>query len=45
MEDAVAAAVAAAEEGDAVITLGAGSIWQAGDKVLALLWGEGNHGG
>ena len=45
MENAIAAVVAVAEEGDAVITLGAGSIWQAGDKVLALLRGEGNHGG
>ena len=43
--DAAAKAVAAvAEPGDAVITLGAGSVWQAGDKVLSLLRGE-VHGG
>jgi len=33
----VDALVAAAREGDAVLTLGAGSVWQAGDKVLERL--------
>jgi len=33
----VRALVAAAREGDAVLTLGAGSVWQAGDKVLERL--------
>lgn len=44
MEQAVKAVVAVAEPGDAVITLGAGSIWQAGDKVLSLLRGESARG-
>ena len=44
IEQAAKEAAAAAEPGDAVITLGAGSVWQAGDKVLALLKGD-SHGG
>ena len=35
MESAVEQAVAAARPGDAIITLGAGSIWRAGDDLLA----------
>ena len=37
MEAAVEAAVAAAQPGDVIVTLGAGSVWQAGDKILARL--------
>ena len=44
IDDAAKAVAAVAEPGDAVITLGAGSVWQAGDKVLSILRGEG-HGG
>ena len=29
--------VAAAKEGDAILTLGAGSVWQAGEKILEAL--------
>ena len=36
-EDAIAAAVAAAGPGDAIITQGAGSVSQAGEKILAAL--------
>ena len=36
----VEAIVAVAKEGDVVITLGAGSVWQAGDKILERLRGE-----
>jgi len=35
MENAIAAAVAEAREGDVVMTLGAGSVFQAGDRILA----------
>ena len=45
MESAAAAVAADAADGDAVITLGAGSIWQAGDMVLGLLKGESGNGG
>ena len=34
MDRAVEVVLAAAEPGDAVLTLGAGSVWQAGDRVL-----------
>lgn len=34
MEKAVEAALAHAQEGDAVLTLGAGNVWQAGDSIL-----------
>ncbi len=34
---AVAAALDAVEPGDAVLTLGAGNVWQAGDQILAAL--------
>ena len=40
IEQAVDLAVQDAEEGDAVITLGAGNVWQAGDRILAKLRGE-----
>jgi UDP-N-acetylmuramate--alanine ligase len=36
---AVAAVIAAVEAGDAVLTLGAGNVWQAGDQILAALRG------
>jgi UDP-N-acetylmuramate--alanine ligase len=36
----VEAIVAAAEKGDLVLTLGAGNVWQAGDRILARLGGE-----
>jgi UDP-N-acetylmuramate--alanine ligase len=38
-ESAVDAILEEAREGDAVITMGAGNVWQAGDKVLARLRG------
>jgi len=43
---AVAATLEAVEPGDAVLTLGAGNVWQAGDQVLAALRGKakGSHG-
>ncbi len=37
MEAAVEAAAAAAQPGDLILTLGAGSVWQAGDKLLSRL--------
>jgi UDP-N-acetylmuramate--alanine ligase len=37
MDRGVEALVSAAGEGDLVLTLGAGSVWQAGEKVLAKL--------
>ena len=37
MEKACTAAAESAQPGDAIITLGAGSIWQAGEKILARL--------
>ncbi len=37
MDEAIAKMAAEAREGDVVITLGAGSVWQAGDKLLAAL--------
>jgi UDP-N-acetylmuramate--alanine ligase len=37
MDRGVEALLGAAGEGDAVLTLGAGSVWQAGEKVLARL--------
>jgi UDP-N-acetylmuramate--alanine ligase len=37
LEAALEALEASVEEGDAVITLGAGSVWQAGDRLLARL--------
>ena len=36
-DDAIAALAAGVQEGDLVITLGAGNVWQAGDKLLARL--------
>jgi UDP-N-acetylmuramate--alanine ligase len=39
MADGVAKLAALAQPGDAVITLGAGSIWQAGEALLAVLRG------
>jgi UDP-N-acetylmuramate--alanine ligase len=38
---AVSAVLAALEPGDALLTLGAGNVWQAGDQVLAGLRGNG----
>jgi UDP-N-acetylmuramate--alanine ligase len=37
MDEAIEAIAQAVAEGDLVITLGAGNVWQAGDKLLALL--------
>jgi UDP-N-acetylmuramate--alanine ligase len=37
IDNAVEMAAAAAQPGDAVVTLGAGNVWQAGDKLLAKL--------
>jgi UDP-N-acetylmuramate--alanine ligase len=37
MDRGVEALVAAARDGDLVLTLGAGSVWQAGEKVLSRL--------
>ncbi|MFN9892460.1 MAG: UDP-N-acetylmuramate--L-alanine ligase [Acidobacteriota bacterium] len=37
MEAAVAAVAAAAAPGDVIVTMGAGSVWQAGEKILARL--------
>jgi UDP-N-acetylmuramate-alanine ligase len=37
MELAISKVAAAARAGDAIVTLGAGSIWQAGEKILAEL--------
>jgi UDP-N-acetylmuramate--alanine ligase len=42
MEDAVAAVLSEAKKGDVVMTLGAGNVWQTGDKVLQQLKGAGN---
>ena len=39
IENAVEAVVRQAGEGDAVMTLGAGNVWQAGDRILARLRG------
>jgi len=43
---AVSAVLAAVEPGDAVLTLGAGNVWQAGDQILAALRNapEAKHG-
>ena len=40
IDRAVEAVVASIEPGDAVLTLGAGNVWQAGDRVLARLKAE-----
>jgi UDP-N-acetylmuramate--alanine ligase len=40
MESGIGAIVAAAQDGDAVLTLGAGSVSQAGEKILARLGEE-----
>lgn len=40
MDAAVEAVLRDAREGDAVLTLGAGNVWQAGDRILAALRGE-----
>jgi UDP-N-acetylmuramate--alanine ligase len=39
MENAVEAVLAIAEKDDAVLTLGAGNVWQAGDRILERLRG------
>ncbi len=44
IDRAVEAVVSAAGEGDAVLTLGAGNVWQAGDRVLERLREEPKHG-
>ena len=45
IEGAVEAVAANASEGDAVLTLGAGNVWQAGDRLLqALRGGSAAHG-
>lgn len=43
IEEAVKVATAEAREGDCVITLGAGNVWQAGEKLLQTI-GEGTYG-
>ena len=40
IDQAVEAVVAQAADGDAVMTLGAGNVWQAGDRILARLRGD-----
>ncbi len=40
IEQGVRAALEVAEEGDLVLTLGAGNVWQAGDRILAALRGS-----
>jgi UDP-N-acetylmuramate--alanine ligase len=40
VENAVEAVLSVAREGDAVLTLGAGNVWQAGDRILARLRGD-----
>jgi UDP-N-acetylmuramate--alanine ligase len=40
IDRAVEAVIAGVEPGDAVLTLGAGNVWQAGDRVLARLKAE-----
>lgn len=40
METAVEAVAQEAREGDAILTLGAGNVWQAGDRILARLRGQ-----
>ena len=42
MSEAVAAVLNEAKEGDVVMTLGAGNVWQTGDQVLQRLRGAGN---
>ena len=39
MESAMDAVLSDAQEGDLVLTLGAGSVWQAGDRILERLRG------
>lgn len=41
MEEGIASVVAAAREGDAIVTLGAGSVSQAGERILESLKGSG----
>jgi UDP-N-acetylmuramate--alanine ligase len=43
IEAGVDAALAAAQDGDLVLTLGAGSVWQAGDQILARLRSSGKE--
>ncbi|HYP07055.1 MAG TPA: UDP-N-acetylmuramate--L-alanine ligase [Bryobacteraceae bacterium] len=42
IENAAAAVARNAQDGDAVLTLGAGNVWQAGDRLLQTLRGEGS---
>lgn len=44
IDAAVHSAVAEARDGDCIITLGAGNVWQAGEKALDLLRGGTGHG-
>jgi UDP-N-acetylmuramate--alanine ligase len=44
LDKAVEAVLAAAREGDVVLTLGAGNVWQAGERILASLKAGGAHG-
>lgn len=44
LDRAVELVLAAAEEGDLVLTLGAGSVWQAGERVLEGLRGQQSYG-
>jgi UDP-N-acetylmuramate--alanine ligase len=37
MEQAIDAVVREAQPGDLIMTLGAGNVWQAGDRILELL--------
>ena len=41
MDRGVEALARVVQEGDAVVTLGAGSVWQAGDRLLEKLRGTG----
>jgi UDP-N-acetylmuramate--alanine ligase len=42
-EEAAAAVAAEAREGDLIVTLGAGNIWQASEKILSILSGSGRN--
>ena len=44
LDRAVEMGAEAAEDGDAVITLGAGNVWQAGERVLEILRRRASHG-
>ena len=44
LDGAVDAVMGVVREGDLVLTLGAGNVWQAGDRILAALRERGSHG-